>query len=69
MHNWLALSGISTNKLIKSHYEESLKFFFLDEKVVKTQPVINGRKLEDLVSFAFHGQRDYAQSLIRCISK
>ena len=69
MHHWLALSGIPPSKLIESHYEQNLKFFFLDEKVVKTQQVVNGRKLGDVVSFAFHGQYEYAQSLIKCIRK
>ena len=50
-------------------FESNLKFLNIDEQVVRTQPIFNGRKIGDVLSFAFFGSQEYAENFRRCISK
>ena len=67
MHRWMSLSRISTREARR--FEKNLKFLKLDEEVVRSQPLVDGQKLADVVALAFHGNEEYAGKFIRCISK
>ena len=61
------MARIPTRKATR--FESNLKFLNIDEQVVRSQPIVNGRKMEDVLALAFHGSQEYAENFRGCISK
>ena len=67
MHRWMTMSRIPSRRA--TGFESTLKFLSIDEQVVRSQQVVNGRKLGEALTFAFYGNQKYAENFRGCISK
>ena len=65
MQRWMTMSRIPSRDT--AAFESNLKFLNIDETVIRSQPIVNGRKLEAVLKLAFYGSQVYAENIIRCI--
>ena len=65
MQRWMTMSRIPSRDT--AAFESNLKFLNIDETIIRSQPIVNGRKLEAVLKLAFYGSQEYAENIIRCI--